>query len=161
MPDDVQPVEVTSETPVVETPTPVDIPTPIIPVAVSWEEELNKADPKLIRSHPRIAGIIGSELQRAQQSIANQVRAEAEAKAAADAYENLRRLAQEDPVTFAEQWTTEDHQRQLQSQLNNVHGQARHELATAIGRAYADVPEWSELTAEDHQALAMSLQGKC
>lgn len=164
MSDDVQ-IPVTTEDAVIQTPEPVaptsDAP-PIAPAATvsSWQDELDKTDAKSLRSHPKIAGIIGSEIQRAIQLEKQRIATEEGARAAKEAGEHLRKLAQDDPVAFAEEWLTKEQQADIQSQIDNLKGQTRHEFATSIGRAYSNLPEWGELSDADHDTLARAMIGK-
>lgn len=148
-----------SSAPVQTAPTTASETTPVA-ATPDWQEVLEKLDAKELRKHPKIAGIIGAAQQQAIQAEKQRIAAEEGTRAAKEAEANLRRLAQEDPVTFAEEWLTETQKRDLQDQLDGLRGNTRHEFAEAIGRAYRDVPEWSELTEDDHAELAKALIGK-
>lgn len=153
-----QTVDVVPEVaPPTETPTPEPPPAAVTP---SWQEILETVDPKELRKHPRFAGTLGPEIQRAVQAREQQIKIEEQAIAARAAEENLRKLAQEDPVTFAEQWLSQTEQDNIRQQMSNIHGQAKHEIAVSIGQAYQNIPEWSDLTEADHESLASALAGK-
>jgi len=159
-PETTEPVGVAEQQPVA-TPKPTDAPAPT-PVAETptWDQLLEKADSKAVRSHPKIAGIIGSEIQRAIQAERQRTQAEEGGKAAREAEARLRKMAQDDPVTFAEQWLSDDQKQDIRRQLDEIRGKTRAEYATNTGRAFQDVPEWKDLTEADHEALAKALMGK-
>lgn len=133
--------------------------TPAEPVAETpaWETELDKLDAKTLRKNPKIAGIVGAEIQRAIQGERRRIEAEAGQRAAKAAEERLRQLAQDDPVSFAEQWLSDSQKRDLQSQLDGLRGRARQEFAQNVGKAMTTLPEWAELTDADYEALAKAI----
>lgn len=152
---------VTTETAPVETPAaPAPVETTPEPPTVDWQAELERADAKELRKHPKIAGMIGSELQRAVQAERERLAKEATETAQREAAERLERLAREDPDTFIQQWMSDQQRQKIMGQINEMHGKARKEMGEAIGRAFRDLPEWAELTDEDHQKLAEALSGK-
>jgi hypothetical protein len=132
------------------------------PVAVTptWQELVEKADAKELRAHPKFAGILGSEIERARQAERQRLEAEQGTKAARAAEDRLRELARTDPVTFAEQYLSDAQRTDMQRQLDDLRGSTRREQAEAIGRALRDVPEWQHLTQEQHEKLARELLGK-
>lgn len=171
MPDEPMPVEAPSTTEGQGPEQPVQPPTPepvVTPQAETptWQQELEKADAKDLRRHPRIAGIIGAELQRAveadrqrRQEEQNRIdREQSEAELLKFLEDNADYLKQNhlkayDQLMFLRRQYT-DHQ------LGGVRERTRAELATAIGRAYGDVPEWKDLTEADHETLAKTVMGK-
>lgn len=153
--EEAQPAETLSE----PAPTAEPEPTPAA-TTVDWLSELDKADPKTLRTHPKIAGMIGSEIQRARWEEAQRLEQQSAGKAAQEAEANMRKLASEDPVAFAEKWLGDWEQTQLRNQLDGMRGQTRSELATAIGKAYHELPEWAELSEKDHETLARALMNK-
>lgn len=126
----------------------------------TWQEVLDKVDSKELRKHPKLAGILGSETQTAIQRERERIQHEEGEKAARAAEQRLRDLAQRDPVQFAEQWLTDQQRTDVQRQLNEMGAKARSDLAKRIGQAAAALPEWKELTQEDHEKLARALAGK-
>lgn len=133
---------------------------PVADQTPAWVQELEKADPKAVRSHPRIAGIIGSEIQRAVEAERKRTQADEGTKAAREAEERLRELARSDPVGFTERWLTDDQKKKIQTDLDDLRGKTRAEIATNIGRGYQALPEWAELTPEDHERVAAKLADK-
>jgi hypothetical protein len=130
------------------------------PTPPTWLEELEKADSRELRKHPKIAGIIGSELQRAIQAERERIKIDEGEKAARDAEQKLRELAQSDPVTFADRWLSDAQKADVQRQLDDLHRKTRSDLATRIGAAFREIPEWKELTPEDMESLAKEVMGK-
>jgi hypothetical protein len=130
------------------------------PTPPTWLTELEKVDARELRKHPKIAGIIGSEQQRAIQTERERIKVEEGERAAKAAEQRLRDLAQKDPVTFAEQWLSQAQKDDIQRQLDDLHRKTRSDLATAIGRAYQGLPEWKELSQEDQEALGRAVMGK-
>jgi hypothetical protein len=126
----------------------------------NWLEELDKVDAKELRKNPKIAGIVGGEVQRAIQAERQRIQQEEGEKAARAAEQKLRDLAQSDPVQFAEQWLTEAQKTDVQRQLDNLHKTTRSDLAQKIGAAYRDIPEWKELTPDDFDKLARAVMGR-
>lgn len=153
MPDEL--IQQVPETP--QEPAPVATPEP--PPTPSWSDLTNTIDPKDIRRQPRVAGIIGSELQRARMTWKQESDDES-ARAAAHAHEqSMIEMAKSDPDAFAEKYLSDFSQTYAQRQTDGIRGQTRKELASSIGKAYNDLPEWQELTDADHQALAQALMG--
>jgi hypothetical protein len=125
----------------------------------SWITELDKLDPKELRRHPRIAGIIGSEIQTAIER-ANQKRDEDDAQKNAElAHAQARELAQTDVVTFAEKWLSEDEQKEVRKRLDSVESTTREKFAKNIGRGYNSLPEWAELTPDEIGQITSKVQG--
>lgn len=124
------------------------------PVTIDWQAELEKADAKELRKHPRIAGIIGSELQRARQEERQRITDETAAKEREKLQAELEQLAQTDPEEFTKRWLTRQGQQKTLSQLNQLEAKIINDTAQAIGRAVRDVPEWQEMTeAEQREFL--------
>ena len=170
MADEIQPVEVpqTPESPQaaeapVETPA---VETPQAPETPTWQQELEKLDAKELRKHPRIAGIIGSELQRAVQAEQERIRTEESRKANDQTEQELLRFSEENADYIREKYPKAyAHLMNLQKQraqreVDGLRGQTRHEFAQQLGRAFAEIPEWKELTDADHEDLAKKVMGK-
>jgi len=170
MADELQPVEApeTPESPqVVEAP--VETPTtetPEVPETPTWQQELDKLDPKELRKHPRIAGLIGNELQKAVQAERQRLESE-QARAVSDQTEQeLLRFSEENAEYIREKYPKAyqhlmDLQKQrAQREMDGQRGKTRHEFAQSIGRAFAEIPEWQELTEADHEDLAKKVIGK-
>lgn len=149
--------------PVAETPEPAADPAPRTP---TWQEMLEEADARDLRRHPRVAGIIGSEIQRAVQSEmrriqdgqTQQVRAQTEAELLRFSDENAEYMREHYPRAY-------EHLMGLQRQradreVQGMRGQTRNELATAIGRSFQELPEWREVLEQDGETLARAVQGK-
>ncbi len=139
---------------------PVEAAPPTEPAAPTWQQELEKADAKDLRRHPKVAGLIGSEIQRAIERDRLVQQEQQEARARQEAEANLRRLAQEDPATFAENWLSQDAQQQLGNQVTNIRSKTRDEMALSLSAGAKSLPEWQHVTESDMQALATALAGK-
>ena len=135
---------------------------PVAPQADStpdWTRHLETVDPKELRKHPRVAGMIGSEIERAITRERERIQREEGARAAQQAQAELERLAREDPATFSERWLSEYEQNKMRTQMDELRGRTRTEFATLIGQAYHNLPEWADVTPEEHQKLAGAVQG--
>lgn len=133
--------------------------TPPSAATVDWSAALNGVDPKALRSHPRVAGIIGSEIQTAIARAKAEVLDEQGRQAATAAEQRLRELARTDPIAFAEQYLTTAQQTDLQRQMQTLHAQTREEFAKNIGRGYQALPEMAELSPDELGQLKTALEG--
>ncbi len=149
----------------VETATPETTPAPVAETP-NWQELLEKADAKELRKHPKVAGIIGSEIQRAIQAERQRLQEEEARKASDLTEQELLRFSEENADYIKEKYPkvyehlTRVQRQRIERELQDIHGKTRHELATAIGRAIAEIPEWKDLAESDHQKLAEELRGK-
>jgi hypothetical protein len=148
--------EVAPEAAPIETPAPE---APVVAQTPTWQEELEKLDPKELRKHPRIAGIIGSELQRAkqaeQQQDQEQRRRETEDELLKFSEENAEYIRQHYPKAY-------EHLMGLQRQraeqdLTNAKGQSLHAIAAEVGKAYSETV--AKLTPEEWQSVSKALEG--
>jgi hypothetical protein len=131
---------------------------PIVPPATSsLQQLLDQADAKELRSHPRIAGIIGSENQRAIQAEKQRIKVEEGVAAAKAAEAELLQLAQDDPVAFSEKWLTDKQREKIQGEISDLRDSTRRDFATAIGRAFRAIPEWGDLTPDEHTTIAKAI----
>jgi hypothetical protein len=139
---------------------------PETPQAPTLQELLDKADAKELRKHSRIAGMIGSERQQAinyfkqhdSKRAATETR-DKEEKAFLDLVEgNTDYIKEHHPLVF--QRYTSLQQERAGRDIDEIRGKTVHQLAQSIGRALNDVPEWSELSTDDHETIAKELIGK-
>jgi hypothetical protein len=143
--------------PVVEAPV---APTP------SWKDEISKVDPKELRSHERVAGIIGSEVQKAVQNYERSKLDELNQRARKTQEDDMIRLANENPEYVKEHYpgfyeiATQTEKRRAMDEVQGLKGQAVNEFATQVGRAIQDLPEWGERTQEEWDDIAKELVGK-
>jgi hypothetical protein len=123
---------------------------------------LDEAPAEVLRRHPKFAGLVGSEKQRWQAEYATQQQAKAEAEARARAEEELRLLAEQNPVAFADKWLSSEQARQQQERLTQLEHNARQAIGSAIGAGMHTIPEWAEVAADPTALaqLAAALQGK-
>jgi len=168
-------VETTPE-PVVtpaETPAPAATTPEVTPAAPTLEEQLAKLDPKefrrLMRQDSRLSGVLGREIHEAieadrtrQQEEGNKrVREQTEAELLKFADDNAEYMREHYPKAYQrlEDLKSEQNKRTNDALTNEIKGRTVHELATSIGQAIHDVPEWQELTPADHEAIAKELMG--
>lgn len=140
--------------------TPVEAAPIITPEVPLWQQELEKADAKDLRKHPKVAGLIGSEIQRAIERDRQVQQEQQHEKARQEAESRLRKLAQEDPMTFAEQWLSQDAQQQLGSQVATVRARTRDEYAMSLSAGAKSLPEWQSITEDDMREMATALANK-
>ena len=129
----------------------------------AWLKELDTADPKqlaeALRTHPRVRGIVGSELQKARDEERRRVGEEQQRLAEERQEAQLRELAKNNPLDFAEKWLGDDAKKSYQRQIDDMSQRERSRMAEQIGRAMRESEFWGDLTPEDHQAVASALVG--
>jgi hypothetical protein len=128
----------------------------------TWQQELDKVDAKTLRSHPRIAGIVGSAIQadrqRDQEERERKGREETEQELLKFSEENADYIKDKYPRAYEHLMGLQ--QERARRELETVGSKTVHQLASEIGRAMNDVPEWKELTEADHQKLAEAVVGR-
>lgn len=135
--------------------------TPQAPV-IDWRKALDEAPAEELRRHPKFAGIVGSEKQSWEQDYRARKQAEDAAAARAQAEEELRELAEKNPVAFADKWLSSEEARAQAERVKALEVNARQQVGTAVGAAMQAIPEWEDI-AKDPEALvhlATALQGK-
>lgn len=151
-----EPAATTETTPIA--PPPAD--TPAAPPAVpDWLRALDHIPDDDLRRHPKVAGIAGSIAERQQRQWEAQQRADSEAKAAESARLALREKARLDPEAFAQDWLQDQERTDFLGELDTVRATERDKIVKAIGRGFAKVPEWSEMTADDFTRLSNAVSG--
>ncbi len=128
--------------------------------SVDWASVIEKANPEELRRHPRVAGIVGDMVQKAhdrwkreqEDAITRQKAEEAEAR--------LQKLAEEDPVAFANQYLSKAQAEKVQRELAEVRSRTASDFAKAIGAAVAGLEEYKDLSQEDLAEIAAQLAGK-
>lgn len=136
------------------------------PKQATWQEELEKADAKTLRSHPKIAGMIGSERQRAIQEWQARQQTEEQARVRAQTEEEMLKFGEENADYLRQNYPKAyEHITGLQAQraqreVQEAHQRAITAVAESLGRSLNDLPEWTERTDEDVQKLAAALAGK-
>lgn len=123
-------------------------------------EWLNTASPDEILKNDRIRGIFGSRIQQEREQIRQQMSAEQDRAARQKAEQDLLNLAKSDPFTFAQTYLSKAEQERLQNETQNLKQSARVEFVQQIGRGYAALPEWQNLTPAEQETLARSVMGK-
>lgn len=123
-----------------------------------WRHHLDEAPVEDLRSHPRVAGIVGQMVDQAMRRFEAKQRDEMSSRAKADAERELLALAEQDPFAFAQKYLSDKQAQDAQAKLERAqtdlaaHQAAR--FATAIGTALKDVPEWREMSKDEFEALA-------
>ncbi len=108
-----------------------------------------------LKSHRTIAGIAGEIVQRDRE-----VQNQAAAKTAVEAEQaRIRKLAQEDPDAFASEWLEKATAHEANQKLADIRNTTRTEFISQIGKSLKDLPEFAELSVEDHGKLARALVG--
>lgn len=130
----------------------------------TWVRDIEAADPKMVakylRGHTVIAGMVGSELDRAlkarEAERAAQERRDAVAKRESDLVEKARTA----PVEFADEFLSE-HEKREKARAEAAEVTANYnKLGEEIGRGLEDIPEWMEMEPEErHAEMAKALQG--
>lgn len=163
-PEEATEVEETSATPEEGDAQAVETPQAPVDPMQELSERLSKLDPKefrrVINQNPSLAGVVGAEIQRAVAEREARDREEYQRQAKAKAEAELETLAREDPLAFTERWLSQTQRQKAQQQFQGVRGTARQEFATNIGRAVRELPEWGELSQDDHQELIGEVSGK-
>ena len=137
-----------------ETPAPADV-TPV------WIKDVDATDAKDLRRHPKIAGIVGSELERAHQRWeADRAQKDADQKVLDDEERRLEK-ARNQPYEMAEDVAAEIEKKRSDRELNVAQSRQYNDLADQIGGALAEIPEWAELSPEEkHTELSKAMADK-
>lgn len=143
-------VESTEE--VVETP-----PEPEVPL---WRRGIDEAPIEELREHPRFKGILGSELEARRLTWESQNNARLAAEAAQKFENELLELADKDPDALADRLKSDVLTRRQQQEVATLRSGERDQIARQIGQSFRALPEWSELTAADHEEFFKALAGK-
>ncbi len=110
--------------------------------------------PKL-KSHRTVAGIVGEMLERTKE----EDRFKASQQAVLDEQARIRKLAQDDPDAFAAEWLEKATVAEANKKLADIRDTTRTEFIKQIGESLKEMPEFAELTTEDHGRLARALVG--
>jgi hypothetical protein len=133
--------------------------TPQADTTPNWQRELDTVDPKELRKHPKIAGIVGNLFDDAKRNWESTRAAEERQKGVEKRNKELLERAESDPIGFAEEWLNERRSALAAEDVAKMRGETMNEYARRIGRAYHDVPEWAEATQEEREALVARLAG--
>jgi hypothetical protein len=108
-----------------------------------------------LRSHPLVSNIAGdmAERQRSQRE------QEAARKAIEDERARLRKLAEDDPLTFSQEMATRFDKEDSDRRTAALRDTTRREFIERIGTALRGIPEAKELTVEEHTRLTNALIG--
>lgn len=126
-------------------------------VARKW---LETASVEEIVKHPRFGGILGQRQQEMRERVRKELEAEQAEKARLQAEQELEKLANEDPVTFAERYLSEKERKRIADQQRELRSGVRKEFAEKIGKTFQTLAEWQELTPEEFNQLQQAVEGK-
>lgn len=113
---------------------------------VDWEDILNKAPDEVLAKHRRVQGIAGSHAERLFQRRAQDTEHERQQTAASAAREELKRLAQEKPLEFADMFLSHEDAEQARQRVLDMERVTAKNMMEQIGAAYHGLPEWQNLT---------------
>ncbi len=137
---------------------------PEAPPAPDWRTLINDVDAAELRKHPRFAGIVGSEIDRALKRKEADLAAEARRKAEAEQDDEVARLLDENDETLSSRYPKARERLQAlrearsQSNLQQQIDEARNALARQLGQGYTSLPEWAEMTADEFATIQQALQ---
>lgn len=134
------------------------------PEAIDWDDlqaridRAYEADSKTaverLKKHRAVAGIAGSIAERKIAELKQQDEATRQHEAAQAAREELRKLAQEKPLEFADMFLSHDDAEQAKERILSVERNAAKKMMEQIGEAYHGLPEWQGLTDEERARLS-------
>jgi seryl-tRNA synthetase len=132
--------------------------TPAAEPTVDWQKVLDTVDPKELRRHPKIAGLVGSQLEAERRREQQEREAAAQAKARQELDAEFEKLAAENEETLQERYpSVYRHVQRLKTEREE--GESLKKFAARVGQAYNNLPEWKEATADERQELAKALIG--
>ena len=138
---------------------------PEAPPAPDWRTLINDVDPTELRKHPRFAGIVGSEIDRALKKREAEMSAETRRKLEAEQDDEIARLLEENDETLTTRYPKARERLQSlrearsQSQIQQQLNEARNEVARLVGQGYTSLPEWAEVAnSDDYASMIASLQ---
>ena len=131
------------------------------PAVFDLAKAIDEAPADQLRSHRKLAGIIGAEKQRWEAEYVQRKQAEDEARAREKADEELRDLARQYPVAFADKWLGSEEARAQQARLDGLETTAQRKIAADLGAALHAIDEWRALSQEPATAagLVQATQG--
>lgn len=148
------------------TPPVAETPPAAAEAAPDWTKLIEGIDAKELRRHPKVAGLIGSEVENARRSV-QQRQSEEQAKRARELVEDeFERLALENSDTLKERyprlagWIQEQSKARQEREVAEKLQEVRAEMAGIVGRSFHTLPDWSELTPNDLETLAKAVSGK-
>lgn len=121
-------------------------------LARAYEQDPKAAADRL-KKHRAVAGLAGSLAERRFAEMAQQREREDEEKAMVKAREELRKLAQEKPIEFADKFLTQQEAEDTRSRIMAVERNTAKKMMEQIGAAYHGLPEWAELSDDEKGKL--------
>lgn len=164
-----------AETPALEAPTEApeqgasSVPEPVEDTRPEWVRVIESVPAEELRKHDRISGIVGSEKQAWQKDWAEQQGAKIRLEEAAriekereDAEAELDRLYEQNPLEFADKLQNDRQIQRTQQRVQRLQVEARKAVASQVGAAYHDVPEWAQVIEDPSlvATLTLAVQGK-
>ena len=108
-----------------------------------------------LRSHPLVSNLAGDLANRQRE----QREQEAARKAVEDERARVRKLAEDDPLAFSQEWVGNFDKQEAERRTAALRDTTRREYIERIGTALRDIPEARDLTAEEHAQLTNALVG--
>ena len=125
-----------------------------------WSTALDTLPVEEIRKHRRFAGILGSEMATQRTNWERDQKATQQRQAAEEAERQMLAQAQSDPVGFAEKWLQGKQGELTARELEGMRGGLRQDFARRLGESFRGLPEWAEMTQDEHAKLLTAVQGK-
>lgn len=142
---------------------------PVEDTRPEWVKVIESVPAEELRKHDRISGIVGSEKQAWERSWEDSQRAKIRAEEAAridkereEAEAELDRLYEQNPLEFADKVQNDRQIQRAQQRVQRLQIEARKAVASQVGAAYHDVPEWQQVINDPSlfATLTQAIQGK-
>jgi predicted metal-dependent phosphoesterase TrpH len=121
-------------------------------LARAYEQDPKAAADRL-KKHRAIAGMAGNLAERRFAEMQQQRAREDEEAALVKAREELRKMAQEKPLEFADRFLTQQEAEEARARIQNVERGAAKKMMEQIGAAYHGLPEWVDLSDDEKGKL--------
>lgn len=155
-----EPAPPTEAAPAASTETQATAPPSGLATTMDWSTALDTLPVEEIRKHRRFSGILGSEMATQRQAWERTQAAEQRRLAAEENERQMLAQAQSDPVGFAEKWLQGKQGELTARELEGMRGSLRQDFARRLGESYRGLPEWADMTQDEHAKLMEAVQGK-
>lgn len=144
-----------------ETPSATGQPDPA-PAVTDYAAMLSQIPDDVLQSDRRLQSRIGNLGQRFAEQARQQIEADAKQREAQAAEARLRKLAEEDPFSFSQEYLKEHATSQARQEIENLRRGEQETLMQAVGAAYGNLPEWRDIMADpdNAQRLASAVAGR-
>jgi hypothetical protein len=112
-----------------------------------------------LKKHRAVGGLAGSIAERQLAQLKQQDDAQRQASAAQSARDELRKMAQEQPLQFADMFLSHDDAEEARNRILSVETNAQKQILTQVGEAFHEFEEWGTITDEERTRLAHALEG--